>query len=51
MITTLEKKNLIDLTQKYENGKNFILIKKDLRDDATLNEIDYDFNIIFHLAA
>jgi len=48
---TGKEKNLLDLTQKYENRKDFILIKKDLRNDSTLQEIEHDIDIIFHLAA
>ncbi len=46
-----KEKNLLDLTRKYEIGKDFILIKKDLRDDSTLQEIDHGIDIIFHIAA
>ncbi len=48
---TGKEKNLTDLTNKYENKKDFILIKKDLRDNSTLKEISYDIDIIFHMAA
>jgi len=48
---TGKEKNLKDLTQKYENEKDFILIKKDLRDNSTLKEISNDIDIIFHMAA
>jgi UDP-glucose 4-epimerase len=48
---TENEKNISEITEDYELKKDYDLIQKDLADTSTFNELDYNFDIIFHLAA
>ncbi|MFW9823617.1 MAG: NAD-dependent epimerase/dehydratase family protein, partial [Candidatus Thorarchaeota archaeon] len=45
------EKNYQDITQNYEVKKDFNLIRGDLTDASVINNINFDFDVIFHLAA
>lgn len=45
------EKIISDITKNYEIDKEYDLLKMDLVDDSNITKIDYDIDIIFHLAA
>ncbi len=45
------EKNLSEITKNYEIEKDYQLIKGDLADNSIFSTINYDVDIIFHLAA
>ncbi len=45
------EKIVSEITKNYETNKDYELIKGDLVDNSILTSIDYDIDIIFHLAA
>jgi len=46
-----KKENLASVTKNYKNSKNFEIVKGNLIDKTILSNLDYDFDIIFNLAA
>ena len=46
-----KEEQLIEITKLYDNKKDFNLIRGDLLDKSIYNALDYDIDIIFHLAA
>jgi len=46
-----KKENLASVTKNYKNSKDFEIVKGNLIDKTILSNLDYDFDIIFNLAA